>query len=348
MRTLSYCAAICEALDQEMSSDPTVYIIGQGVNSPWYVGNSTKGLYDKFGPARVIDTPVSENAVTGAAIGSAMVGMRPLVIHPRMDFMLLAVEQIVGQAANWAYVFNGQISVPVTIRSIVNRGGEQAAQHSQAFQAMFAHIPGLKVVMPTTARDAKGLLIASLRDPNPVIYIDDRWLYSVEDDVPAEPFVEPIGKAAVRRVGSDLTIVATSYMSVEAVRAADRLRADGIRAEVVDLRTVRPIDEQTILASIEKTHRLVVADAAWSMCGVSAEVSAIAAEKGFDWLQAPIERVTLPPCPAPMCRPHESAYYPREPQIYEAARRVFSWRPTRASLSIGQRRFVPASSSDVG
>jgi pyruvate dehydrogenase E1 component beta subunit len=177
------------------------------------------------------------------------------------------------------------------------------------------------------------LLIASLRDPNPVIYIDDRWLYTAEDDVPEEPFAEPIGKAAVRRSGRDITIVATSYMAAEAVQASDQLRTEGIGAEVIDLRTVRPIDEQTILDSIAKTHRLVVADAAWSMCGVSAEVAAIAAEKGFDWLRAPIERVTLPPCPAPMCAPHERAYYPRAPQVYEAVRRVLSWRPSRSASS---------------
>jgi pyruvate dehydrogenase E1 component beta subunit len=301
-----------------MAADDRVYLIGQGVNSPWYVGTSTEGIYDKYGPDRVIDTPVSENGVTGAAVGSAMVGMRPVVVHPRMDFMLLAVEQIIGQAANWHYMFDGQVSVPITIRAIINRGGEQAAQHSHALQAMFAHIPGLKVVMPATAQDAKGLLIGSIRDPNPVMFIEDRWLYESDGEVPEEPFEVPLGKAAVHRRGSDVTVVAASYMVLEALQAADTLAKEGLEIEVVDLRTVRPIDEETILRSISKTHRLVVADSGWSMCGISAEVCAIAASRGFHDLSAPIQRVTLPACPAPMCRVHEEAYFPRAADICKA------------------------------
>lgn len=321
-RKISYGAALAEAVMQEMEADPSVYLIGQGVNSPWYVGNSTKGIFDRFGPDRVIDTPVSENGVTGAAIGSAMCGMRPIVIHPRMDFALLALEQIVSQAANWAYMFDGQVSVPVCIRPIINRGGEQAAQHSQALHALFAHIPGLKVVMPATARDAKGLFIASIRDPNPVIFIDDRWLYGVEGEVPEEPFVEALGVAKVLRPGKDVTIVGVSWMLEKALEAAEALARDGIEAEVIDLRTIRPIDEATILASLSKTHGLVVADSGWGMCGVSAEVAAIASGPGFPWLGAAVERVTLPPYPAPMCKPQEAAYYPGAADVAEAAHRV--------------------------
>jgi acetoin:2,6-dichlorophenolindophenol oxidoreductase subunit beta len=324
VRTLTYGRALCEGMMQAMEADESVYLIGQGVNSPWYVGATTKGIFDKFGPERVIDTPVSENGVTGIAIGSAMAGMKPVVIHPRMDFMLLAVEQLAGQAANWNYMFSGQVSVPVTIRSIVNRGGEQAAQHSQALQAMYAHIPGLKVVMPATARDAKGLLVAAIRDPNPVIFIDDRWLYDVEGDVPERLFAGEIGKAKVLRRGSHVSVAATSYMVQESLLAAEELALEGIGVEVVDVRTVRPLDEETILESIARTGHLVVADAAWSMCGVSAEIAAVAACRGLRDLRAPVERVTLPPCPAPMCKTHEAAYYPRARHVTAAVRAVLS------------------------
>lgn len=309
---------------QEMEADPAVYLIGQGVNSPWYVGNSTRGIFERFGKERVIDTPVAENGVTGIAIGSALCGMRPVVIHPRMDFCLLAVEQIISQAANWAYMFDGQVSVPICIRPIINRGGEQAAQHSQAFHAMYAHIPGLKVVMPATPRDAKGLFIAAIRDPNPVVFIDDRWLYTVEGAVPEEPFAEELGVARVLREGRDASVVAVSYLVQEALVAAGKLEEEGISVEVLDVRTLRPLDEGAILDSISKTGRLVVADSAWSWCGISAEIAALAAGPGFGLLKAPVERVTLPPCPAPMCKPHEEAYYPRWPQIAQAVQRVHS------------------------
>ena len=332
LRILSYAEALCEAMDQEMSADPRVYLIGQGVNSPWYVGSSTKGLFDKFGPERVIDTPVSENGVTGAAIGSAMAGMRPVVIHPRMDFMLLAVEQIVGQAANWLYMFDGKVAVPVTIRPIINRGGEQAAQHSQALHAMYAHIPGLKVVMPATARDAKGLLIAAIRDPNPVIFIDDRWLYGVCDEVPEEPFAEEIGKAKVLRPGKDVSVVAVSYMVQEALAAAEQMAQEGVSVEVVDVRTVRPLDEQAIVETVSRTHRLVVADSGWSMCGISAEIVAVAACRALGELQAPPERVTLPACPAPMCQPQEQAYFPRSKDIVKAIQSVLDSRAVSVAV----------------
>jgi pyruvate dehydrogenase E1 component beta subunit len=186
-------------------------------------------------------------------------------------------------------------------------------------------LPGLKVVMPATARDAKGLFIAAIRDPNPVIFIDDRWLYEVEGDVPAAPFAEPIGRAQILRPGRDVTVVGVSYMVQEALRAAEALAGEGIQAEVVDVRTIRPLDEETILASLARTHRLVVADSGWSMCGISAEVAAVAAGSGFAELRAPVERVTLPPCPAPMCRSHEALYYPRAPQVVAAVRRALAY-----------------------
>lgn len=309
MRKLNYAAAICEAHYQLLATDPRVFVIGQGLWSPWYAGASLKDLDSEFGRHRVIDSPVSENATTGAAIGAAIAGMRPIVFHPRMDFMLLAVDPIVNQAANWSYVFNGRVNVPIVIRAVINRGGEQGAQHSQAFQAMFGHIPGLKVVMPTTAFDAKGLLIAAVRDGNPVMYIDDRALYNEVSDVPEEMYEVPIGRGAIRRIGSDVTVVATSRMVVTACEAAAELANQGVSVEVVDVRSIKPWDKELVLQSVGKTGRLVVVDEAWKTCGFAAEVAATVSTEAFDALVAPIQRVCLPDAPAPASSILEEAYY---------------------------------------
>ena len=324
MRTLTYAQAIREAHAQLLASDPRVFLLGQGLWSPWYAGTSLRDIDKEFGRDRILDSPVSENATTGAAIGAAMAGMRPIVFHPRMDFMLLAVDPIVNQAANWAYMFGGQVSVPVVIRAAINRGGEQAAQHSQALQAMFMHIPGLKVVMPSTPYDAKGLLISAVRDGNPVMYIDDRWLYEDEGEVPEEMYAVPLGRAAVRRSGRDVTIVATSFMAAQAVLAAPRLEGEGIDAELIDLRTLKPWDRETVFASVRKTGRLVVADAAWKTAGAAAEIAAVVAEELFGALRAPVSRVCLPDAPAPMSVPLEEAYYVGTDEIVGAARRALA------------------------
>jgi len=309
MRRLSYAQAIREAHAQLLAGDPRVFILGQGLWSPWYAGTSMHDLDKEFGRERVIDSPVAENATTGAAIGAALAGMRPIVFHPRMDFMLLAADPVINQAANWSYMFAGRVSAPVVIRSVINRGGEQGAQHSQALHAMFMHVPGLKVVMPSTAHDAKGLLIAAVQDGNPVLYIDDRWLYDTTDDVPEEMYAVPIGKAAVRRRGRDVTIVATSYMAAEAEKAVATLETQGIDAELVDLRSLKPWDRDTVFASVVRTGRLVVADAGWQTAGVAAEIVAAIACEIFDALKAPAVRVCLPDVPAPVSRPSEAAYY---------------------------------------
>jgi pyruvate dehydrogenase E1 component beta subunit len=253
-----------------------------------------------------------------------MAGMRPVMVHPRMDFMVLATDQILNQAAKAHYMFGGAVNVPVVIRGIINRGGEQAAQHSQALQSMYMHIPGLKVVMPSTAYDAKGLLISSVYDGNPVIYIDDRWLYSRKDAVPEALYKVPLGKGVVHRAGGDVTIVATSYMNVEALEAARRLAEEGIECEVVDPRTLKPLDEQIIYDSVAKTGHLVIADAAWRMCGASAEIAALVAENAFDALRAPIQRVTLAEAPAPSASPLEQAYYPWADDVVAAVRRTLN------------------------
>jgi pyruvate dehydrogenase E1 component beta subunit len=327
-RKLQYSLAINEALHQMMSSDDSTFLIGQGVKSPWYVGNTTKDLLEKFGSERVVDTPVSENAVTGAAVGAALVGMRPIVVHPRIDFMMYAMDPILNEAANWHYMSGGRSSVPVVIWGIINRGGEQAAQHSQALHAMFAHAPGLKVVMPSTPYDAKGLMISAIRDKNPVVYFDDRWLYTMEGEVPEEIYSLPIGKGIVSKEGKDVTVVATSYMVVESIKAAEVLKRDGIDIEVIDLRSIKPLDDLLICESVEKTGRLVIADASWKTCGVAAEISALVVENVFSKLKSPILRVTLPDVPAPASSVLERAYYPSVVQIVQTIQKILMERET--------------------
>ncbi len=329
MRTLTYVQAIREAHAQMLAADPRVFLIGQGVWSPWYAGGSLDQLEREFGRDRVIDSPVSENAVTGLAVGAAIAGMRPIVFHPRMDFMLLAVDPIVNQAANWSYMFGGQAGAGVVIRAVINRGGEQGAQHSQALHAMFMHVPGLKVVMPSTAYDAKGLLVSAIEDGNPVMYIDDRWLYGAGGEVPEEIYRVPIGRAAVRRFGRDVTIVGISSMAAEAVAAAATLENEGIEAEVIDLRSLKPWDADAVMESARKTRRVVVADPGWRTAGASAEIAATVMAEAFDRLVAPVERVTLPDTPAPVSQAEERAYYVGAAQIAAAARKTLRDRDRR-------------------
>jgi len=326
MRKITHSEAIKEAMEQIMERDKRVFLIGQGCTSPWYVGNTTTGLVDKFGEKRVIDTPVSENAVTGVAAGSAMAGLRPVLVFPRMDFMYLALDQIINQAANWYYMFGGKVNVPLTIRGIVNRGGEQAAQHSQAIQAILAHVPGLKVVMPSTPYDAKGLLISAIQDNNPVIYIDDRWLYEEEGEVPEEIYTVPIGKGIIRKRGKDVTVVATSYMVQEALKAAEILRKEKIDAEIIDLRTIKPLDEKIILESVKKTKRLIIADLGWETGGISAEIAKRVYNNLYKELKSPIEIVALPDAPAPASQALEKIYYPNENNIIKAAKKLIRYK----------------------
>ena len=321
-RPLTYSLAINEAIHHAMAHDPSVFLIGQGVKSPWYVGNTCKDLISRFGEQRVIDTPVSENAMTGAAVGAAIVGMKAIVVHPRMDFMFYAFDPMINQAANWHYMFGGKSSVPVIFWGIINRGGEQAAQHSQALQSMFAHVPGLKVVMPASPYDAKGLMLSAINDKNPVVFIDDRWLYNLEEHVPIEPYTIPLGKGDVKREGSDVTVVAISYMVKEALEAAEKLARVGISAEVIDPRTLTPLDEDLILSSVKKTGRLVVAEAAWKTGGFSGEIAARIAHKGFSYLKTPILRVCLPDTPAPMSSTLEQKYYCSSDDIIEAVQSI--------------------------
>jgi acetoin:2,6-dichlorophenolindophenol oxidoreductase subunit beta len=320
-RELSYSLAVNEAIRQAMAADASVMLLGQGVKSPWFVGNTTRGLLDDFGPLRVIDTPVSENAVTGAAVGAALVGMRPIVVHPRMDFMLYAMDPIVNQAANWHYMSGGRSPVPVVFWGIINRGKEQAAQHSQAIFSMFCHVPGLKVVAPSNPRDAKGLMTAAIRDDNPVLFVDERSLYSSVGPVDPAPYETPIGTAQVRRDGADATVITYSAGVPEALAAAERLQVEGIGVTVVDLRTLKPLDMGTVRRAVERTGRVVVLDTCWKSFGLGSEILAALAESAVP-LAAPPVRLALPDAPAPAARSLEEGYFITQQHITDAVRRV--------------------------
>lgn len=308
-RKLSYSLAINEALKQMMTVDESVFILGQGVKSPWYVGNTCRDLISLFGEERVIDTPISENAMTGAAVGAALTGMKAIIMHPRADFSLYAFDPIINQAANWSYMNGGRASVSVVIWLVVNRAGEQAAQHSQALHSLFAHIPGLKVIAPSNAYDVKGLLISAIKDPNPVVFIDDRWLYMREDYVPEDIYEIPIGKGIVRKEGNDVTLVSSSYLAAESCIVVDVLKTEGISVELIDLRSIKPLDLELIFKSVQKTRRLVIVDGSWKTNSIASEISAAVSEKLFGNLKAPVLRVNLPDSPAPASRSLESEYY---------------------------------------
>lgn len=318
-RTLSYAEAILEGTDQCLGKYPEAYVIGLGAPDPGGIFGTTLGLQGKYGSERVLDMPVAENGMTGIAIGSAITGLRPIMTHQRLDFMLLAIEQIVNQAAKWHYMFDQKMKVPMVIRVIIGRGWGQGPQHSQSLHSWFAHIPGLKVIAPFTPHDAKGMLIAAVQDDNPVIVIEHRWLYNLKDHVPEEMYHVPLGKAKVVREGQDLTIVALSHMTLEAVLAAELLKEKGVSTEVVDLRSLRPLDTQTVLHSIRKTGRLIVADPAWKRCGMASEIIAVAAEGAFSELKAPPIRITHADHPLPTAAALSKDFYPRAQHIVFAA-----------------------------
>lgn len=322
MTKIKFNKAINQTLHQLLEKDPKIFLIGQGVTSPWYVGQTTVGLIDKFGPTRVIDTPVSENGITGVAVGAALAGLRPILLFPRLDFMYYAMDQLINHAANWHYMFGGQLSVPLTIWAIINRGGEQAAQHSQSLQGMFTQISGLKVVSPSTAYDAKGLLVSSVEDNNPVIYIDDRWLYEDECDVPDEIYSIPIGEGFLKRKGKDITLAANSYMVVEAMKAADILEYEGIHVEVIDIRSLKPLDKTILINSVKKTGKFIVVDAGWPTSGIGAEISATVGSEAFKYLKSPIKRISLPDSPAPASSSLERSYYPTSKTIVSKIREM--------------------------
>jgi len=338
VRTISFRAALLEAQRQALEMDERVFIMGLGVDDPKGVFGSTLNLHREFGAHRVFDTPLAENGMTGVAIGAALAGMRPVLVHQRVDFLLLAMDQLVNHASKWHFMLGGQQSVPLVVRAVVGRGWGQGAQHSQSLHAIFMHVPGLKVVLPSTAYDAKGLLLASIADPNPVVFIEHRMLYDHTDEVPSEPYQVPLGRAAVRRPGSDVTIAGVSYSAFEAMQAADLLRQQGCDAEVIDLRTIKPWDEATVLDSVRKTGRLVIVDPDWRTAGLAAEISARVAEEVLSALKAPIQRVTLPDMPTPTAWSLEKVFYPGVPQIVAAVTRVLGDR--------GQKVAIPVTADD--
>ena len=320
-RQLTYAQALHEALDIALGRDPNVYVLGLGAPDPVGVFGTTLGLAQKYGGRRVLDTPVSENAMTGIALGSALVGMRPVMTHVRLEFAILAMDQICNQAAKWHYMFGGQSRMPIVIRMIVGRGWGQGPQHSQSLHAWFAHIPGLKVVMPSTPHDAKGLLLGAIADDSPVVFIEHRWLYNIHGPVPTNHYEIPLGVSRTVRPGRDSTIVASSYSTLEAVRAAGRLAAQGIDAEVIDVRTLSPLDDRSIIDSVRRTGHLVVADQGTLTAGFAGEIVARVSTKAFDALKSAPERVTLPDFPTPTTRALANYHYPTVGHIVAAVLR---------------------------
>ena len=291
------------------------------------MGNSMTGLDKEFGVERVIDTPVSEASCTGIAIGASLCGYRAVAIHPRMDFMILAMDQIVNQAAKWSHMLGGKAHPAVTVRSIINRGGEQGAQHSQALQSWFAHIPGLRVVMPYSAEDARDLLVASVLCDDPVLYIDDRWLYEAECELPSTPNLTPLAKIGPKliRMGEQVTLVGSSYATELCVQAAEDLAKHSISADVIDLRVINPINYDLIVSSVQKTGRLCVVDGGWSSCGLAGEIIAGVVERVSSPVvfKAKPARITLPSAPAPTSKPLEQIYYPKAADVVNAVRSMF-------------------------
>lgn len=327
LRTLSYREALREATAQAMEADERVFILGEGVDDPGGVFGTTLGLKETFGAGRVMDLPIAENGMTGVAVGAAAAGMRPVFIHMRMDFLPMCMDQIVNHAAKWHFMSGGQVRVPLTIRSIIGRGWGSAAQHSQALHGLFLHIAGLKVIVPSTPYDAKGLLLNAIEDDNPVLVVEHRWLYDAMGYVPAEKYSVRFGEAVVRRPGHDVTIVALSQMVYEAMRAAAILEKDGVQAEVVDPRTLAPLDVETIVRSVRKTGRLVIADLGWTTGGAGAEIACRVCEDDPAMLRSPIQRVAFPDAPTPSSPALEEAYYPDACSIVAAVRKTLEKRP---------------------
>ncbi|MDR0647079.1 MAG: hypothetical protein LBF43_01430 [Puniceicoccales bacterium] len=314
---LSYAKSICSGFDYLLKRYDNVFVIGQGVWSPWYVGASMTGLDVVYGKDRIIDTPVSELGVTGMCVGAALNAMRPICVHPRMDFAILAFDQLVNQAAKWSHMFGGQSHVPLTARLIINRGGEQGAQHSQALHSWLMHIPGLKVVMPYSAQDACDLLIAATLCDDPVVYIDDRWLYETTSFVTEvqELPLDHIEPKCIRE-GQHTTLVGAGYSTHLCMQTAEQLILQGIHCEVIDLRVLNPLKINVVRHSVEKTGRLLVVDGGWSSCGLAAEIIAKTLETmDLKLLKKNPQRITLVDAPAPTSRALESIYYPTVEQI---------------------------------
>ena len=318
MREITYAQALNEALAYNLGKDPRVFLMGEDIGKYGGIFQVTAGLLDKFGPERVIDAPISESGFVGAAVGAAMTGMKPVVEIMFIDFTTVAMDMIVNQMAKIHYMFGGRGKVPMVLRTNIGAGRGAAAQHSQSFHAFFLHIPGLIVVAPSTPYDAKGLLNTAIQDENPVVFVEHKKLYITKGNVPEEYYAIPFGKADVKREGRDMTIVATHAMVARSITVAEEFLKEGIEIEIVDPRTLCPLDKKTIVESVKKTGRLIVADEGPVTCGVSAEMSAMIAEEAVEYLQAPILRVGSPDTPVPFSPPLEKIYIPDEEDVREA------------------------------
>ena len=314
-RLITFKDAVLEGLAEEMRADPAVVLIGEDIGAAGGVFLQTKGLFEEFGPGRVIDTPISESAIVGMAVGAAMTGLRPVVEIMFGDFITLGMDQLVNQAAKVRYMSAGGFTVPLVLRTAIGVGGNLGPQHSQSLHAWVAHVPGLKVVMPSNAADAKGLMKAAIRDDDPVVFFESRSSYNAKGPVPDGEHTVPIGRAAIARAGRDISIVAVGAMVALALQVAERLATEDIGVEVVDVRSLVPLDEATIIESVKKTSRALVLDAGHAQFGVAGEIAAMIGEKGFDWLDAPVARVAAPNVPIPFSRALEPLVIPSRDQV---------------------------------
>ncbi len=323
MAVMTYREALNMALREEMRRDPRVFVIGEEVGLYDGAYKVTQGLLKEFGPGRVVDTPICESGFTGVGIGAAIIGLRPVVEMMTFNFAILALDQIINSAAKMYYMSGGQFNVPIVIRGPGGPAHQLAAQHSQSMESYFYHVPGLKVVRPTTPADAKGLLKSAIRDDNPVVFIESETLYAVKGEVPDDPeYTIPLGKAIVRKEGRDVTVIAYMGMMYRAMEVAEALEKEGISVELVDPRTLRPMDSETIIGSVRKTHRAVVVEAGAGFAGMGSEISSFITEQAFDDLDAPVERVTGANAPMPYARNLEQAKTPSKQKIAEAIRKV--------------------------
>lgn len=318
---ITFREALNLALTKEMERDPSVFVFGLDVSDHKRIFGSTQGLVEKFGVERCFGTPLSEDAMTGVALGAAISGLRPVHVHIRADFMLLAMNQIGNMLSTVRYMSGGKLSIPLVIRAVIGRGWGQSAQHSKSLHSVFAHLPGLKVVLPTTPQDAYSLLRSAIRDDNPVIFLEHRWLYDITGEVDDDEIV-PLGSPIVRRNGNAVTVVCTSWMNVEALKAADVLARSGVEIEVLDVRTVSPLEEDIIVASVRKTRNCIVADYDWVFCGFGAELAALIGHRCFEFLERPVERLGFAPVPCPTTRPLETLFYPSAINIIRVVERM--------------------------
>ena len=321
-RVISYCEAIQEGLRQALELDPSVFVLGEGVDEPGGIFGTTRGLAQRFGKERVMDMPLAENAMGGITIGASHVGMRPVCVHQRTDFLLLAIDQIANHAAKWSYMFGGVVKTPVVFRSIIGRGWGSGAQHAQALHPVFMHFPGLRVLAPSNPVDAKGMLLAAIKANDPVLVFEHRWLYNLMGAVPEAPCTRPLEGAEILHEGRDVTIVTSGLSCKIALDTLEAFSVHGLHPEIIDLRSLKPLDLPTIGTSIAKTGRLVVFDFSWETCGVGSEVISQVAQHHFDKLTRAPVNISLPECHVPASPPLEEAFYPTGLDLLQKTLRV--------------------------